>query len=119
MDARDGVYREGDTCYGTLEANEQGVYRVGSPFMRNVYTTFGAVFDAEGTPTFNVAFADKVLRTPYASGTTTDGTGTSTGTGSSPSSTGNSNTNASTGAAFRNAPSILVALFGTVVSFLL
>ncbi|PVF99187.1 acid protease [Serendipita vermifera] len=64
METRDGITKEGNRCYGTIEGNDDGFYRIGSPFMRNVYTTFGAVFDAEGNATPNVAFAKKVWRTP-------------------------------------------------------
>ncbi|PVF99191.1 acid protease [Serendipita vermifera] len=95
MDPKDAVVREGDTCFGTIEANDQHVYRIGSPFMRNVYTTFGAIFDAaDSTPT---------------------GSETSTGTASAPGSTDtttNRNTNASTGGALQNAPSFFTLLFG-------
>jgi hypothetical protein len=38
LPSREAVSKEGDTCYGTVEVNDDGFYRVGSPFMRNVYT---------------------------------------------------------------------------------
>ncbi|PVF92712.1 acid protease [Serendipita vermifera] len=91
MDIQDFISKEGDVCYGTIEVSEDDIYKVGSPFMRNVYTTFGAIFDDEGTPTFNVAFADKAARTP-----TTSGAGSPTGSSSATatvSSTGNAFTN--------------------------
>lgn len=56
--------KEGSTCYGTVEVANTPYWKVGAPFLRNVYTSFGATFDDKGTPSFNVAFADKVPRIP-------------------------------------------------------
>jgi hypothetical protein len=40
MDPRDAITNENGTCYGTVQANSSSgnLYRIGSPFMRNVYT---------------------------------------------------------------------------------
>jgi hypothetical protein len=38
LDARDAITTEGGTCYGTVEASQDGIFRVGSPLKRNVYT---------------------------------------------------------------------------------
>jgi hypothetical protein len=38
MNTRDGIMVEKDMCFGAVEANDDGFYRVGSPFLRNVYT---------------------------------------------------------------------------------
>ncbi|CAG8648744.1 13224_t:CDS:10, partial [Acaulospora colombiana] len=56
--------------------------------------TFGAIFDDQGAPTFNVAFADKATRTA------TTGSGTPTGSASATATV----SNGSTGNAFMNAP---------------
>ena len=44
MDPRDAITNENGTCYGTVQATVQAnsssgnLYKIGSPFMRNVYT---------------------------------------------------------------------------------
>jgi hypothetical protein len=38
MSTRDGLHVEKDKCFGSVEANDEGFYRVGGPFLRNVYT---------------------------------------------------------------------------------
>jgi len=82
IDTRDAISKEGNgTCYGTVESGT-GLYKLGSPLLRNIYTKFGAVFNpAPQPPVFSVAFAEKVQRTappPYA--TTTSAATTATGT---------------------------------------
>ncbi|PVF99190.1 acid protease [Serendipita vermifera] len=84
MDVRDGIMQERDRCYGAIEANDEGFYRVGSPFLRNVYTAFGARFNEEGSPTFVVMFANKIQRVPEGmESSTTTATATTTQSNSS------------------------------------
>jgi len=74
MDPRDAIRNENGTCYGVVQATSSGnLYKIGSPFMRNVYTTFGLDVKPAGTE-LNVAFATKVLRAGARanSGTTTN-----------------------------------------------
>jgi len=61
MNSRDGVLNENGTCYGVVEATSGNLYKIGSPFMRNVYTSFGVNVTTTGA-VFNVAFANKVIR---------------------------------------------------------
>lgn len=62
MDPRDSISTEGGQCFGTVEATSDSHYQIGSPFLRNVYTTFGADYDADGNAALFVGFADKVIR---------------------------------------------------------
>ena len=38
IDPRDAITKEGDKCYGTVEIAEGQIFKIGSPFLRNVYT---------------------------------------------------------------------------------
>jgi len=58
MDPRDSISVEGGQCFGTVEVASGNVYQIGSPFLRNVYTAFGADYDANGNATLFVEFAD-------------------------------------------------------------
>ncbi|CAG8687009.1 3154_t:CDS:2, partial [Acaulospora colombiana] len=120
MAPRDAVSKEGDVCYGTVEVNDEGFNRVGSPFMRNVYTRFGASYDGNGAAKFNVGFATKTPRTninsssgtPTDTVTLTDSTASSTGTALAANSSGN--------AGFKNGPtSFLSGLVSMVLLFFL
>ncbi|PVF99188.1 acid protease [Serendipita vermifera] len=73
MNARDGIMQEGNRCFGSIEAHDAAYYRIGSPFLRNVYTGFGIRFNEGGGGTPVVMFANKVQRT-------SDGTQSSTAT---------------------------------------
>jgi len=62
VDPRDAITQEGSTCFGVVEIEDGPIYKFGSPFMRNVYTTFGATFSGSAA-NFTVAFADKANST--------------------------------------------------------
>ncbi|PVF99189.1 hypothetical protein CPB86DRAFT_783991 [Serendipita vermifera] len=84
MDVRDGIMQEGDRCYGVVEGNDGPYYRIGSPFLRNVYTAFGARFNETGSVRFVVMFANKVQRAAEGTNSsTTTATATTTRTSSS------------------------------------
>jgi hypothetical protein len=89
LDPRDAITQEGDTCFGTIEISNDSVFKIGNPFLRNVYTCashrspgkftrltnvyiriFGATFNGKEA-NFSVGFADKVQRT--ANGTSSSG----------------------------------------------
>ncbi|PVF99183.1 acid protease [Serendipita vermifera] len=119
MAPRDAVSKEGGVCYGTVEVNDEGFTRVGSPFMRNVYTRFGAHYDENGAAKFSVGFATKTPRTSINSSSGTE-TGTVTLTDSTASSTGTAlNANSSGNAALKNGPTSLTALVSMALLSLL
>jgi len=62
MDPRDAISNENGTCYGIVEAAPGNLFKIGSPFLRNVYTAFGMTFNNSTGTVFNVAFATKVIR---------------------------------------------------------
>jgi len=67
LNERDTIRKDSSSgiCYGAIQAGPGAIYKVGAPFLRNVYTIFGAAMDGTNV-TFNVGFADKVLRTTPA-----------------------------------------------------
>jgi len=75
------------TCQGTVTGGAQTVGKVGAPFLRNFYTQFGAQKASDGTTSFFVGFATKIVRTPSPTVTTTLLSPT-TVTATSPSNTG-------------------------------
>lgn len=68
LDPRDAITKEGDTCYGTIEIGQGSIFKIGSPFLRNVYTTFGATFSGKDA-NFTVAFANRARTAPDAPST--------------------------------------------------
>jgi hypothetical protein len=78
MDPRDAITNENGTCYGVVQAapaSSSGnvIYKIGSPFMRNVYTAFEAN-GLQSTPMLTVSFAQKVLRSGARSNSANSGT---------------------------------------------
>jgi len=62
MDPRDAISNENGTCYGIVEVAPGNLFKIGNPFLRNVYTTFGMTFNNSTGTVFNIAFATKVIR---------------------------------------------------------
>jgi len=96
---RDTIQKQPDgSCNGAVVGGAGAVGKIGAPFLRNVYTQFAAAKAANGTVSFSVSFAEKVLRLSAGSSTvkpapsrTTVGPSATSPTGSA----GSSNSSAS------------------------
>ncbi|KDR84360.1 hypothetical protein GALMADRAFT_151288 [Galerina marginata CBS 339.88] len=66
----DTIVKQTDgTCHGVVTGGAQAISQIGAPFLRNVYTQFGADKASDGSVTFSVGFAAKNVRksSPIAS----------------------------------------------------
>jgi hypothetical protein len=72
MSERDTLVKQADgSCTGVVTGGAAEIGKVGAPFLRTVYTQFGAEKDASGTVSFSVGFATKQLRQTVSTTATT------------------------------------------------
>ncbi|KDR77876.1 hypothetical protein GALMADRAFT_244844 [Galerina marginata CBS 339.88] len=69
---RDTIVKQADgSCTGVVTGGANDIGQIGAPFLRNVYTQFGADKASDGSVTFSVGFAAKNLRQVTATSSAT------------------------------------------------